>query len=289
MQLGMIGLGRMGANIVRRLMRAGHDCVVFDRDPAAGAALAREAPGGRQPCSSWCRSSSAPRAVWVMVPAGEATESTVARACGVLAARRHHHRRRQLLLEGRRPPRRRAEAQGPALRRCRHHRRRLGPGARLLPDDRRREGRHRASRPDLQRAGAGPRRHPRDARPRGPRPARRAGLPACGPQRRRPLRQDDPQRHRVRHDAGHGRGLRHPEARQFAEACARAAPRSRRRRHRRGLAPRQRRHLLAARSDGDGAGAGPATCSATPATSRIPARAAGPCRPPSSRRCRPRC
>ena len=42
MQLGMIGLGRMGANIVRRLMRAGHACVVYDRDPAPGQALAAE-------------------------------------------------------------------------------------------------------------------------------------------------------------------------------------------------------------------------------------------------------
>jgi 6-phosphogluconate dehydrogenase (decarboxylating) len=47
MQLGMIGLGRMGANIVRRLMKAGHSCVVYDRDPAPGLALAAEgAPAG---------------------------------------------------------------------------------------------------------------------------------------------------------------------------------------------------------------------------------------------------
>jgi 6-phosphogluconate dehydrogenase len=45
-QLGMIGLGRMGGNIVRRLLRAGHDCVVYDRDPAPGAALAAEGGGG---------------------------------------------------------------------------------------------------------------------------------------------------------------------------------------------------------------------------------------------------
>ena len=42
MQLGMIGLGRMGANIVRRLMQAGHACVVYDRDPKPGEALAKE-------------------------------------------------------------------------------------------------------------------------------------------------------------------------------------------------------------------------------------------------------
>jgi 6-phosphogluconate dehydrogenase len=42
MQLGMVGLGRMGANIVRRLIRGGHDCVVFDQNPAPGAQLAKE-------------------------------------------------------------------------------------------------------------------------------------------------------------------------------------------------------------------------------------------------------
>ena len=62
-------------------------------------------------------------------------------------------------------------------------------------------------------------RHSRDARPRRPRPPRRAGLPARRPQRRRALRQDDPQRHRVRHDAGDRRGLRHPEERRLAASC----------------------------------------------------------------------
>ncbi len=46
MQLGMIGLGRMGANIVRRLTQAGHSCVVYDRDPKPGEALAAAASGG---------------------------------------------------------------------------------------------------------------------------------------------------------------------------------------------------------------------------------------------------
>jgi 6-phosphogluconate dehydrogenase len=84
MQLGMIGLGRMGANIVRRLMRAGHDCVVFDRDPAASAALAREGAQVAGTLLELAQKLSAPRAVWVMVPAGEATESTVRELAGVL-------------------------------------------------------------------------------------------------------------------------------------------------------------------------------------------------------------
>jgi 6-phosphogluconate dehydrogenase len=85
MQLGMIGLGRMGANIVRRLMRAGHTCVVFDRDPAAGKALASEGAQVAGTLLQLAQKVSAPRAVWVMVPAGEATESTVRELAGVLA------------------------------------------------------------------------------------------------------------------------------------------------------------------------------------------------------------
>lgn len=69
MQLGIIGLGRMGGNIVRRLMRAGHACVVYDLSPAAVEALAQE---GATPASSYADFVSqlrAPRAVWIMVPA----------------------------------------------------------------------------------------------------------------------------------------------------------------------------------------------------------------------------
>ena len=77
MQLGMIGLGRMGANIVRRLMRAGHECVVFDRDPSAGAQLASDGAEAAGGLAGLVRSLAPPRAVWIMVPAGEATESTV--------------------------------------------------------------------------------------------------------------------------------------------------------------------------------------------------------------------
>jgi len=70
MQLGMIGLGRMGANIVRRLMRAGHECVVYDRDPAAVSALAGEGAVPASSAADLAAKLAAPRAVWVMVPAG---------------------------------------------------------------------------------------------------------------------------------------------------------------------------------------------------------------------------
>ena len=77
MQLGMIGLGRMGANMVRRLMRAGHECVVFDRSPQSVEALAKEGAIGADSAADLVAKLDSPRAVWVMVPAGEITEAVV--------------------------------------------------------------------------------------------------------------------------------------------------------------------------------------------------------------------
>ncbi len=77
MQLGMIGLGKMGANMVRRLQRAGHTCVVYDRSPDAVKALVGEGATGSDSLKSLVQQLKAPRAVWVMVPAGGPTESTV--------------------------------------------------------------------------------------------------------------------------------------------------------------------------------------------------------------------
>jgi len=78
MQLGMVGLGRMGGNLVRRLARQGHECVVFDRNPAAVAALAGEHIRGAADLADLAGKLGRPRAVWVMLPAGEITEQTVA-------------------------------------------------------------------------------------------------------------------------------------------------------------------------------------------------------------------
>ena len=69
MQLGMIGLGRMGANMVRRLMQAGHECVVFDLDASAVAQLAGEGATGAGSLEEFVGKLTAPRAVWLMVPA----------------------------------------------------------------------------------------------------------------------------------------------------------------------------------------------------------------------------
>ena len=75
MQLGMIGLGRMGGNIVRRLLRSGHACVVWDRDPAPGAALAAEGAMPAKDVAALVAAMPAPRHIWIMLPAGEATEN----------------------------------------------------------------------------------------------------------------------------------------------------------------------------------------------------------------------
>jgi 6-phosphogluconate dehydrogenase len=77
MQLGMIGLGRMGANIVRRLMRGGHTCVVFDRNPDVVQQLAGEGATATNSLDEFIRALIKPRVAWVMVPAGEPTEQTV--------------------------------------------------------------------------------------------------------------------------------------------------------------------------------------------------------------------
>lgn len=86
MQLGVIGLGRMGGNIVRRLMRAGHDCVVYDRDPRPGQALAAEGAVLASDLKDMVAKLAAPRAIWVMLPAGKITEGTLAELSGLVGA-----------------------------------------------------------------------------------------------------------------------------------------------------------------------------------------------------------
>ena len=69
MQLGMIGLGRMGANMVRRLLKGGHECVVFDRSPETVKQLSQERAVGAASLNDFAKKLSKPRAVWLMVPA----------------------------------------------------------------------------------------------------------------------------------------------------------------------------------------------------------------------------
>src|SRR5579883_180878 len=77
MQLGLIGLGRMGANIVRRLLRNGHDCVVFNRTPDKVKQLAEEGAKGAYTLDDFVQKLDQPRAIWLMVPAGDPTEQMV--------------------------------------------------------------------------------------------------------------------------------------------------------------------------------------------------------------------
>jgi 6-phosphogluconate dehydrogenase len=77
MQLGVIGLGRMGANIVRRLLHNGHDCVVFNRSPEKVKQLTAEGAKGAYTLDEFVSQLVKPRAVWLMVPAGEPTEQIV--------------------------------------------------------------------------------------------------------------------------------------------------------------------------------------------------------------------
>ncbi len=77
MQLGMIGLGRMGGNMVRRLMRGGHECFVFDLNPDNVKQIEREGAQGASSIEDLAGKLQKPRAVWAMVPAGNPTEQTV--------------------------------------------------------------------------------------------------------------------------------------------------------------------------------------------------------------------
>src|SRR5262245_52586803 len=69
MKIGMIGLGRMGANMVKRLLKCGHECVVYDRAPAAVKELAQAGAIGAASLLELTKNLSSPRAIWLMVPA----------------------------------------------------------------------------------------------------------------------------------------------------------------------------------------------------------------------------
>ncbi|HEX3952930.1 MAG TPA: decarboxylating 6-phosphogluconate dehydrogenase [Stellaceae bacterium] len=84
MQLGMIGLGRMGGNIVRRLMKAGHTCVVYDKSTDAVQGLAGEGATPSQNLADFVGHLEKPRAVWVMLPAGAITHATIVELSGLL-------------------------------------------------------------------------------------------------------------------------------------------------------------------------------------------------------------
>jgi 6-phosphogluconate dehydrogenase len=78
MQLGMIGLGRMGANMVRRLIRGGHACVAYDRNPDNVKLIARDGAAAAMSLDEFVAKLTPPKVIWLMLPAGQPTEETVA-------------------------------------------------------------------------------------------------------------------------------------------------------------------------------------------------------------------
>jgi 6-phosphogluconate dehydrogenase len=84
MQIGFVGLGKMGMNMVTRLARGGHEVIGFDRSPDAVAHVSTVGARGVPSLQALVQALAAPRAVWVMVPAGAATESTIADLAGLL-------------------------------------------------------------------------------------------------------------------------------------------------------------------------------------------------------------
>ncbi len=86
MQLGVVGLGRMGSNIARRLHRAGHDCVVYNRTPKPVAELAAEGLTPASDISDLVKKLDPPRAAWIMLPAGAITEGMVTTMNNLLSA-----------------------------------------------------------------------------------------------------------------------------------------------------------------------------------------------------------
>ena len=86
MQIGVIGLGRMGGNITRRLMENGHKAVVYDHDAKAVAALAKDGAGGASDLKTLVQQLQPPRAVWVMLPAGKITEDVIGQLAALLQA-----------------------------------------------------------------------------------------------------------------------------------------------------------------------------------------------------------
>ena len=269
MQLGMIGLGRMGANIVRRLMRDGHDCVVFDVNADAVAELQAEGAAGATSLADFASKLTAPRAAWIMVPAAYAGSTAMELA--------EHFHADDIIIDGGNsllPRRRRAGGRAGSPRdplpRRGHERRGVRAGARLLHDDRRRRGRRGAARPDLPHARPRHRGGRQDARALRRSGAARARLPALRSGGRGALREDGPQRHRVRGDGGVRRGDGDPgegerrraraDARRRDDAAARPAVLPLRHRHGRGgrgLEAGQRDLVLAARPDRHRAQRGP--------------------------------
>ena len=195
MQLGMVGLGRMGANMTRRLMRGGHSLVVSDLSADAVKQLASEGATASSSLEDLVSKLKPPRAVWIMVPAGGPTETTVQKLAQYMQAGdtiidggnsyfKDDVRRAKELQEQRNSLYRRGD-----------QRRRVGPGARLLHDDWRPERSGAAARSYFQDTGT---RHGRYSAHSWTGKARRHSgrwIHSLWPIGRRAFREDGAQRH----------------------------------------------------------------------------------------------
>ncbi len=137
MRIGFIGLGRMGANMVRRLLRDDHQIVAYNRTPEKTTEIAKEGAEAAYSIAELVSKLERPRHVWIMVPAGDATQAQIDELL-------EHLEPGDTIIDGGNTNfhddvRRHAElkVEGHRLRRRRHVRRDLGPPGRVLPDDRR--------------------------------------------------------------------------------------------------------------------------------------------------------
>ena len=149
MQIGFVGLGRMGGNMVTRLRQGGHEVVAFDFSPEAVARAEQQGASGVGSLEALVAALAAPRRIWIMVPLGRSRAADARRARRARRSRRPARRRRQLELP--RHQRRGAELAERGVRFCDvgHERRRLGARERLLHDDRRRSRGHAGARAAL--------------------------------------------------------------------------------------------------------------------------------------------
>jgi len=99
MQIGIVGLGKMGGNMSRRLMKAGHHCVVYSRTAKTREVLAKDGATAGVSLADVVRTlGERPRAIWLMLPAGQVTVGNGRKSRRPIGARRYHHRWRQFVL-----------------------------------------------------------------------------------------------------------------------------------------------------------------------------------------------
>ncbi len=259
MQLGMVGLGRMGASLVRRLTKDGHECVVYDVNVGAVKKIAGRGVRGADSIDELITKLAKPRAVWVMVPAAVAGRTVEDLASHMDAG--------DIIIDGGNCYYRDDVSRAAALEDAKGiHYVDCGTsggvfglerGYCLMIGGEDQVVQHLD--PIFKSIAPGVKAAPRTPGKKGAPGHRRAGLSALRPDRRRPLRQDGPQRHRVRPDGGLCRGAEHPAQRQCRQAGARygcrddavAGPRvlpvrTGPARDRGSLAPRQRDRLVVA-------------------------------------------